>query len=77
MGDQQNSGALRTQVVQHFEQVAGFLGRQYGGRFVQNQNFGAPVQRFKNFKSLLIAYWQIAGQRIQLDVKPGVLHQLF
>ena len=74
VGDQQNRGPLGTQMVQHFEQVGGFLGREHGSRLVQNQNFGPTVQRLQNLQTLLIAHGQIAHQRIQLDVQAGLLH---
>ena len=73
--NQQNGGSLLAQHAQHVEQLLGLLGRQHGGGFVQNQNFGTPVQGFENFQPLPVTHRQISNQRIQGYVQAGRLHQ--
>lgn len=52
--DQENSGAVLTQMAQHAKQLLSLLRSQHSGRFVQNQNPCATVQRLENFEALAV-----------------------
>ena len=55
MRDQEHGLALIAQPSQIPEQVAGFLGREHRGRFVQNKDIRLAIKQLENLNSLLDA----------------------
>jgi branched-subunit amino acid transport protein len=56
VGDQDDGLALFLEQAQDFEQRGRFLGRQHGGRLVQDQDVGAAVDLLEDFDALLGAH---------------------
>ena len=48
-------------------QLVDFLGRQHGGRLVENQDLVVPVQHFQNFRALLHTDGDVLDQRVRID----------
>ena len=46
------------------------MGGQNTGRFIQNQQLGIAIQRFKNFNPLLHAHGQFPDKLFRIDFKP-------
>ena len=67
VGDQDHCLALRAQGPQQVKQRVGFRRGQHGGRFVQNENIGAPVERLQDFDPLLQADRKIADNGVRFD----------
>jgi hypothetical protein len=72
VADEDDRLALRPQALDDLEQLAGFLGRQHGGRLVQDQDVRAAVQRFEDLDPLLLAdgYGFHARVRIDRETEP-------
>ena len=57
-------------VPQRHKQIIDFLGRQHGGRLVQNDETGAPVERFEDLDALLLADRKLPDVGIRVDLEP-------
>ena len=51
--DENHRFALRSQGPQHGEELIRLVRREHRRRFIQDQNLGSTVKRFKNFHALL------------------------
>ena len=59
--------ALVAQHAEDAEQVVGLGGRQHAGRLVENEDFGAAIQRLQDFDALLHADRKFLDQRVGID----------
>jgi hypothetical protein len=75
--DQQDGRAAVAQAAQGVEQRLGLGRRQHRGRFVQDQDVRAAVQRLQNLQPLALAHRQVGHRGVQLDLQAGVMHQRF
>lgn len=55
MRDQDDGFAFVAQFAKDAEEVICLVGRQDAGGLVENEGFGAAIERFQNFDALLLA----------------------
>ena len=70
VGDQDDRLAL---VLQHFEDAEKVIGlgrRQHAGRLVEDQDFGAAIQRLEDFDALLQPNRKFLDHRVGLHLQP-------
>ena len=64
--DEDDRDALAPQRAQDLEQVQGLLRRQDGGRLVEDQDVGVPVERLHDLDALLLADADVLDERARL-----------
>ena len=75
VGDEEDGLSLRREIAHDLQQLLDFLWRQYGGGFVENQNFVVPVEHFQDFRPLLHTDGNILDQRVGVDPQAVFLRQ--
>ena len=75
VGDKENGLALGGQILHDLQQLVDFLGRQHGGRLVENQDVVVPVEHFQDFRPLLHAHGNILDQRVGVHLQPVFFRQ--
>ena len=64
--DEDDRDALAPQRAQDLEQVQGLLRRQDGGRLVEDQDVGVPVERLHDLDALLLADSDVLDERARV-----------
>src|SRR6266581_2849908 len=67
--DEQDSFALAAQRPENPEEVVGLGGRQDGGRLVEDQDAGAPVQRLEDLDALALTHREIGHAGVGVDLQ--------
>ena len=67
VADEDDRDALPAQRAQDLEQIRRLLGRQHGGRLVEDQDVGVPVERLHDLDALLLADADVLDERARLD----------
>ena len=74
--DKDHGPAFGDHQTEGLEEVLGLLRREQGGRFIEDQDAGAAVQRFKDLDSLLFANRQLPHAGAGIDGHPVAPCQL-
>jgi hypothetical protein len=75
VGDQDDGFALVRQGAQEGEELIGLIGRQDGGRLVENQDVGPAHQRLQDLDALLETHGERADDGIGIDGEAVVLRR--
>ena len=67
--DQQNGLALAAERREDPEEMVGLLGRQDGGRLVEDQEIRAPIERLQDLDALPLADAEIRDTRVGVDLE--------
>ena len=69
MRDEDDGLALAPEGAEDAEEVVRFLGREDGGRLVEDQDVGAPVERLQDLDALALADAEVAHPRVQVHLE--------
>ncbi len=76
MADHQNADlAVRHLLPDETQHLIGFSRGQYGGGFIQNQNFTLQIKLLQDFQLLLLSRRQLRDRKIQRNLKWSRLHE--
>ena len=67
--DEHHALALVPQGAEDAKEVVGLLGREDGGRLVEDQEVGAPVERLQDLHALALAHAEIGDARVGVDLE--------
>ena len=67
--DEHHGLALVPEGPQDAEEVVGLLGREDGGRLVEDQEVGAPVERLQDLHALALAHAEVGDARVGVDLE--------
>ena len=69
VGDEYGGFAQIAQAAQYVEQRVGFLGRQQGGGFIEDENIRLAVQQLDDLHPLALADGQLVHQRVRVHLQ--------
>ena len=69
VGDKDDGVPVLDHLAQSGKELVDLLGRKHGGRLVEDQQRGPPVQRFDDLHSLSLAHSKLPDVRIRVDLE--------
>lgn len=69
VGDEQDRQPLADQAAQVVEQLVHLVGHEHGGRLVQDQDAGAPIEHLEDLHPLAVADTQVLDRHVRLHAQ--------
>ena len=70
VGDEDDRRFAGGQLAQRREQLVDLVGNEHGGRLVENQDLGVPVEHLEDLDTLLLADAEVGHELVGVDLQP-------